>query len=162
MAEEKVSVGRIALALLGIFVALVLVNTCRHSNKMSDLNEATADYAQGALPHLFGVARLPDSVTGLQCEGVDITCQRIARATCSFGLNPNDFDRLFDRAEFSERSMRRPLSQALDDYIGPDFDVVRVFQGGDEEEMFDVYIFTNSERSRVAVNVVKDMHFDCN
>ena len=161
MTEQKISVARIALSLLGIFVLLVGIQTCRHGNKMGHRHKEVAAEVRRSLPHMFDVDELPASVTDLRCEGVDLTCVRIATATCSLAIDPQDFDALFNKDSFRETSMRRPLSQALDDYIGPDFDVVREFSDGNEEEMWDVTILTNRERDRIAVHVVKDMYSDC-
>ena len=161
MTEQKISVPRIALTLLGIFVLLAGFHTCRHANKMSHRHDEVAAEVRRSLPHMFEVDELPGSVSGLECEGVDLTCVRIATAICSLAIDPKDFDALFDKDSFREVSMRRPLSQALDDYIGPDFDVVREFRHGNEEEMWDVTILTNRDRDLVAVHVVKDMRSDC-
>jgi hypothetical protein len=159
--EQKVSVLRILATLAAVFVVLVFFATCRHSKNMSRLNDRTAAEAKRSLTRMFNIEELPTSVRGLECEGVDFICRRIARATCSLEIDAAEFEALFDQDEFREVSRRGRLSENLDDHIGPDFEIVREFRRGDEEEMWDLWVFTNQERNLVALNVVKDMHYDC-
>jgi hypothetical protein len=133
--EQKVSVLRIMATLGAVFIVLVLFATCRHSKNMSRLNDRTAAEAKRSLTRMFNVEELPASVRELECEGVDFICRRIARAACSLEIDATDFEAVFDQEEFREVARRGPLSESLDDHIGPDFEVVREFRRGDEEEM---------------------------